>query len=324
MTTALVTGGAGFIGSHLCERLLSLGRTVVVLDNLSTGRHGNIAHLERESRIRLYVDSVMNAMLTEQLVREADEVYHLASAVGVELIVSRPVYTIESIFGGTELVLRFCNRYRKPVLITSTSEVYGKSVNVPFREESDTVSGPTSRRRWAYACAKALDEFLALAYWTESQLPVRVVRLFNTVGPRQVGQYGMVVPRFVEAALAGKPLRVFGDGSQSRCFAHVADVVAGLTGLMECRAASGEVVNLGNDHELTIAQLAELVIAELGSSSRIEYIPYEQAYGPGFEDMQRRVPGLEKAARLIGYRPTRSITEIIRDMAESIGEENRT
>lgn len=318
MPSALVTGGAGFVGSHLCELLLQRGYDVVVIDNLSTGRYANIAALEPDARFRLYVDTVMNATLTEQLVRDADEVYHLASAVGVELIVSRPVHTIESIFGTTELILRFCNRYRKPCLITSTSEVYGKSTAVPFRETDDTVSGPTARRRWAYACAKALDEFLALAYFTESQLPVRIARLFNTVGPRQVGQYGMVVPRFIAAAKRNEPLRVFGDGTQSRCFGHVADVVQGLVGLMQVPASAGEVVNLGNEEELTIRQFADLVIETLQSKSTVEYVRYEDAYGPGFEDMQRRVPCLDKARRLIGFEPQRSVRQIILDTAAAM------
>jgi UDP-glucose 4-epimerase len=314
MNRVLITGGAGFVGSHLCEELLSDGSHVTVLDDLSTGRYANIASLEKHERFRLYVDSVLNRQLSEELVRDADQVYHLASAVGVELIVSKPVYTIESIFNATEVILRACNRYRKPVLITSTSEVYGKGTAIPFREDDDTISGPTSRRRWAYACAKGLDEFLALAHWYETQLPVRIARLFNTVGPRQTGQYGMVVPRFVEAALAGNPLRVFGDGKQSRCFGHVADVVEGLIRLMNCDKAVGQVVNLGNNEEITIADLAKKVKAATKSASEIELVPYEKAYGPGFEDMTRRVPCLDRAKQLIDFQPRRGIDQIISDV----------
>ncbi|MCL4191361.1 MAG: GDP-mannose 4,6-dehydratase [Thermoguttaceae bacterium] len=314
MKHALVTGGAGFIGSHLCERLLATGHKVSVLDDLSTGRYSNIEHLERNHNFHFYVDSVLNTALTEELIRASDQVYHLASAVGVEFIVARPVHTIESIVDGTEVVLRSCNRYRRPVLVTSTSEVYGKGAKIPFREEDDTVSGPTSRRRWAYACAKALDEFLSLAYWYESRLPVRIARLFNTVGPRQTGQYGMVVPRFVQAALAGKPVRVYGDGQQSRCFAHVQDIVDGLISLMNCRAAEGQVVNLGNEEEITIEDLARRIIDATGSSSLVEHVAYDDAYGPGFEDMQRRVPCLDKARELIGYKAVRGLSDIINDV----------
>lgn len=319
MNRILVTGGAGFIGSHLCERLLAEGSHVSALDDLSTGRYSNIAHLERHPHFRFYVDTVLNERLTEKLVRESDAVYHLASAVGVELIVARPVYTIQSIFNCTEVVLRCCNRYRKRVLITSTSEVYGKGTRIPFREDDDTLSGPSSRRRWAYACAKELDEFLALAHWYETKLPVRIVRLFNTVGPRQTGQYGMVVPRFVKASLSGEPLRVYGDGQQSRCFAHVADVVTGVVQIMNCERAEGQVTNLGNSEEITIEGLAQQVINLTKSRSKIIYVPYDQAYGPGFEDMQRRVPCLEKAWNLVQYKPTRSIRDIITDVVAELG-----
>lgn len=314
MNRVLVTGGAGFIGSHLCERLLADGHAVTVLDNLSTGRYANVAHLEKQPNFQLYVDSVLNESLAERLVHQCDAVYHLASAVGVELIVARPVHTIEAIVDVTEIVLRACSRYRKPALITSTSEVYGKGTSIPFREDDDTLSGPTSRRRWAYACAKALDEFLALAHWYETELPVRVVRLFNTVGPRQTGDYGMVVPRFVEAALAGEPLRVFGDGTQRRCFAHVLDVVDGLVRLMDCPQAAGQVVNLGTDEEVAIGDLARRVKEKTDSSSSIELVPYVKAYGPGFEDMARRVPSLEKIEELIGFRPERNLDRIVEDV----------
>ena len=310
----LVTGGAGFIGSHLCRALLQRGDRVVVLDDLSTGCYQNIEEIEDNDRLKLIVASVNDAAMVDRCVREADYVYHLASAVGVRLIIDQPVRTIESIVGGTRNVLASCACYRRPFLLTSTSEVYGKSVQVPFREEDDTVMGPTCKRRWSYACAKALDEFLSLAYWVESRLPVTIVRLFNTVGPRQTGQYGMVLPSFVMQALQGKPLTVFGDGTQSRCFTHVADVVEALIALRDCRAARGEVVNIGSDREVSIMALAELVKRMTGSASPIQVIPYEQAYGEGFDDMRRRVPCLEKAGRLIGYKPTRSLEQIVADV----------
>ena len=312
----LVTGGAGFIGSHLCRALLERGDRVVVLDDLSTGCYQNIEEVEDNDRLKLIVASVNDAAMVDRCVREADYVYHLASAVGVRLIIDQPVRTIESIVGGTRNVLASCACYRRPFLLTSTSEVYGKSVQTPFREEDDTVMGPTCKRRWSYACAKALDEFLALAHWVESRLPVTIVRLFNTVGPRQTGQYGMVLPNFVMQALQGKPLTVFGDGTQSRCFTHVADVVEALIALRECRAARGEVVNIGSDREVTIMALAELVKRMTGSASPIQVIPYDQAYGEGFDDMRRRVPCLEKAARLIGYKPVRTLEQIVADVID--------
>lgn len=320
----LVTGGAGFIGSHLCRTLLTEGHDVVVLDDLSTGTYQNLEGIEDGKRLRLIVDSVNNAALVDQCVREADYVYHLASAVGVRLIIDQPVHTIESIVGGTETVLKSCARYRRPFLLTSTSEVYGKGSKVPFTEDDDTVMGPTSTRRWSYACAKALDEFLALAYWVESRLPVTVVRLFNTVGPRQTGQYGMVIPSFVEQALAGKPITVFGDGTQSRCFAHVQDVVGALNALRGCRAAHGQVMNIGNDQEITIMDLARKVKEMTESASEIRLVPYAQAYGAGFDDMHRRVPNLAKVRGLIGYQPTRSLEDILRDViAEKRAKNNK-
>lgn len=312
----LVTGGAGFIGSHLCRLLLSSGHDVLVLDDLSTGRYENLEGLEDGRRLRLIVDSVNNAALVDHCVRESDCVYHLASAVGVRLIIEQPVRTIESIVGGTENVLKSCSRYRRPFLLTSTSEVYGKGSKVPFCEDDDTVMGPTSKRRWSYACAKGLDEFLALAYWVEARLPVVITRLFNTVGPRQTGQYGMVVPAFVRQALRGEPMTVFGDGQQSRCFAHVEDVVGALVRLQDCPAARGQVVNIGNNEEISIGALALRVKELTGSRSEIITIPYEQAYGEGFDDMQRRVPSLERAGALIGYHPARSLDAILRDVIE--------
>lgn len=310
----LITGGAGFIGSHLSDRLLSDGHEVTVIDDLSTGRYANIAHLEGNKNFQLIIDSVLHTELMERLVRESDRVYHMASAVGVRLIMEQPVKTIETIFHGTDAVLKFCSRYRKRVLIPSTSEVYGKGASIPFREEDDLLTGSTDKHRWAYACAKTLDEFLALAHWKETQLPVVVTRLFNTVGPRQTGQYGMVVPRFVHAALENEEIIVHGDGEQSRCFGHVADVVDGLVKLLDNPACFGQVINLGNSEECTILNLAKRAIALTDSTSEIRFVSYEEAYGDGFEDMQRRVPSLDKAQRLINYQPTRTLDNIINDV----------
>src|SRR5678815_5523295 len=310
----LITGGAGFVGSHLADKLISQGHEITVIDDLSTGRYSNVAHLEDTERFRLIIDTVLNEKLMEELIRETDHVYHMASAVGVKLIMERPVKTIETIFRGTDVVLGFCSRYRKRVLIPSTSEVYGKGASVPFKEDDDLLTGATDKHRWAYACAKTLDEFLALAHWKETRLPVVVVRLFNTVGPRQTGQYGMVVPRFVQAALRNEPIDVHGDGTQSRCFGHVADVVEGLTKLIENPACFGTVVNLGNDEEVSINALAKRAIDLTGSASEVRFVSYDEVYGAGFEDMQRRVPSLEKARNLIGYQPTRTLDDIINDV----------
>lgn len=321
MKKILITGGAGFVGSHLADKLINEGHQITVIDDLSTGRYQNVAHLEGQENFRLIIDTVLNDKLMEELIRETDRVFHMASAVGVRLIMEHPVKTIETIFRGTDVVLGFCSRYRKRVLVPSTSEVYGKGISVPFKEEDDLLTGSTDKHRWAYACAKTLDEFLALAHWKETRLAVAVVRLFNTVGPRQTGQYGMVVPNFVKAAIKGEPLIVHGDGSQSRCFGHVLDVIEGLTKVIETPECFGQVVNLGNAEEVTIKSLAEKAIAMTGSESKIKYIPYEEAYGEGFEDMQRRVPSLEKAKRLIGYQPTRTLEDIINDVAEQFREE---
>ena len=320
----LITGGAGFVGSHLADKLINEGHEITVIDDLSTGRYSNVEHLDGEKNFRLIIDTVLNEKLMEELIRETDRVYHMASAVGVKLIMEHPVKTIETIFRGTDVVLGFCSRYRKRVLIPSTSEVYGKGASIPFREEDDLLTGSTDKHRWAYACAKTLDEFLALAHWKETRLQVVVVRLFNTVGPRQTGQYGMVVPNFVKFALVNKPLYVHGDGSQSRCFGHVYDVVEGLTKAIETPECFGQVINLGNAEEVTIKGLAEKAIEMTGSSSEIRYIPYSEAYGEGFEDMQRRVPSLDKAKRLIGYQPTRTLETIINDVAEQFREELKT
>jgi UDP-glucose 4-epimerase len=320
----LITGGAGFVGSHLADKLFKEGHEITVIDDLSTGRYSNIEHLEGEKKFRLIIDTILNERLMEELVRESDRVYHMASAVGVKLIMEQPVKTIETIFHGTDVVLKFCSRYRTRVLIPSTSEVYGKGTSVPFTEENDILKGSTSKHRWAYACAKELDEFLALAHWKETRLPVVVIRLFNTVGPRQTGQYGMVVPNFIKAALKNEPIPIHGDGTQARCFGHVHDIVEGLTKALENSACFGQVMNLGNSEEVTIKQLAERVIEMTGSRSEIKYIPYEEAYGEGFEDMMRRVPNLEKAARLIGYQPTRTLENIINDVADQFREELKT
>lgn len=319
----LITGGAGFVGSHLADKLIGEGHEITVIDDLSTGRYSNVEHLEGKDNFRLIIDTVLNEKLMEELIRETDRVFHMASAVGVKLIMEHPVKTIETIFRGTDVVLGFCSRYRKRVLIPSTSEVYGKGATVPFREDDDLLTGATDKHRWAYACAKTLDEFLALAHWKETRLAVVVVRLFNTVGPRQTGQYGMVVPRFVNSAMRNEPIPVHGDGSQSRCFGHVLDVVEGLVKVLESPECFGQVINLGNDQETSIKELAERAIAMTGSRSEIQYIPYEEAYGEGFEDMRRRVPSLEKAARLIGYQPTRTLEDIINDVASQFQEELR-
>jgi UDP-glucose 4-epimerase len=308
---AFITGGAGFIGSHLAERLLQLGHEVRVLDNLSTGSIDNIAHLKKWRGFEYAVDSVTNEPLLAELIDHSDVVFHLAAAVGVKLIVEQPVHTIENNVHGTEVVLKHANKKKKLVVIASTSEVYGKSNDVPFSEESDLVMGPTPKHRWAYACSKAIDEFLALAYWKERKLPVIIVRFFNTVGPRQTGQYGMVIPNFVRQALAGEPITVFGDGSQSRAFTHVADVVEALLQLVQEPKAIGQVINIGNTQEITIAALAERVRELTASKSPIKIIPYDEAYESGFEDMPRRVPDLTKVNGLIGYNPKYSLDDIL-------------
>lgn len=307
----LITGGAGFIGSHLSDALLAAGHTVQVIDDLSTGSMQNIAHLKEHPRFRYVIDSVSNEQLLAELVDQADVVFHLAAAVGVKKIVEEPVSTIETNVHGTEVVLRQANKKKKLVVIASTSEVYGKSTAVPFTEEHDLVMGPTHKHRWAYACSKAIDEFLALAYHKEKKLPVIIVRLFNTVGPRQSGQYGMVIPNFVRQALLGHPITVHGDGTQSRSFTYVGDVVRALVALMQHPAAVGEVYNVGNGQEISIRGLAELVKAMTGSSSPIVTIPYDQAYEAGFEDMPRRVPDLTKIRAAIGYEPTVDLEGIL-------------
>jgi nucleoside-diphosphate-sugar epimerase len=310
----LITGGAGFVGSHLAERLLERGHGVHALDDLSTGSVENIRHLKDNPVFGYTIDSASNVSLVAELVDDADVVFHLAAAVGVELIVESPVRTIETNVHCTEIVLAQANKKKKPVLIASTSEVYGKSRDIPFNEAGDLTLGPTDKARWAYACSKAIDEFLALAYWRERKLPTVIVRLFNTVGPRQTGRYGMVIPRFVDQALAGKPLTVYGSGEQRRCFCHVHDVVEALIGVVESEEAFGRVFNVGSEEETTIADLARRVIELAGSSSEITHIPYEEAYEEGFEDMERRTPDISRINELIGWQPRRGLDETIGDV----------
>jgi len=299
----LVTGGAGFIGSHLCELLVHNGHTVVAIDNLSTGRLDNISHLLPMPGFLFVRETITNSLVLDRLTSEADIIIHLAAVVGVKLIVEDPVNTIVTNIMGTEAVLTTANRYGCKVMLASTSEVYGKGFKVPFNEEDDCVMGPTSHSRWAYATSKAIDEFLGLAYYRQFGLPVVVMRFFNTVGPRQTGRYGMVIPRFVRQALLNEPITVYGDGEQSRCFADVADIIDAINKLSSNPAAVGQVFNIGSTEEVTICELAELVIAATGSQSKVIYVPYEEAYAPGFEDMRRRVPDLEKVHQLIGYEP---------------------
>jgi UDP-glucose 4-epimerase len=313
---ALITGGAGFIGSHLSETLLDLGHQVLILDNLSTGSIDNIAHQKGRPGFEYFIDTVENEPLLAELIDRSDVVFHFAAAVGVKLIVEQPVHTIETNVHGTEVVLKHANKKKKLVVIASTSEVYGKSNNVPFREDSDLVMGPTTKHRWAYACSKAIDEFLALAYWKERKLPVIIVRFFNTVGPRQTGQYGMVIPNFVRQALAGEAITVFGDGKQARAFTHVTDVVGALVKLMVEPRAIGEVINIGNTEEITISALAERVRTLTGSRSAIKLIPYDEAYESGFEDMPRRLPDLSKIMQLIGYKTAYNLDAILEDVVE--------
>ena len=301
---ALITGGAGFIGSHLAEQLLNRGYEVTIIDNLVTGRFENIAHLEKRLGFHYAIEDIRNAAVMDRLVSECDVIFHLAAAVGVFSIVSNPIDTIEINVGGTEIVLKTARRYRRKVLIASTSEVYGKNEKIPFNEDDDRTLGATTKSRWSYAASKELDEFLALAYHKAANLPVVILRFFNTVGARQRGHYGMVVPRFVRWALRGEPLQVYGDGEQQRCFANVNDVVDAVIRLGEAENANGEVFNIGSNEEVSIRQLAERVIARTGSTSEIKLIPYDQAYEAGFEDMRRRVPDVSKIKRVTGWEPT--------------------
>lgn len=325
---ALITGGAGFIGSHLSEALLEKGYSVTVIDDLSTGRIENISHLVDHPRFRFAIDTVINEVVMDRLVSECDVIFHLAAAVGVELIVQDPVHVIETNVLGTHAVLKAANRYRKKVLIASTSEIYGKSNHVPFREEDDRLLGPTTKARWSYSTSKAVDEFLGLAYHQRLDLPVVIFRLFNTVGPRQTGQYGMVVSRFVEQALRGEPLTVYGDGQQTRCFCHVRDTVRAIIGLAQCPEAGGQVFNIGSTEEVSILELAHRIIRLLRTPDLkhfnladdmgpISLVPYDQAYPKGFEDMQRRVPDISKVNEAIGWAPEHSLDEILTELITS-------
>lgn len=307
----LITGGAGFIGSHLAERLLEKGEHVVLLDNLSTGSMENIRHLKGSDRLDYHLDGIENRQILAELVDDADVIVHLAAAVGVKLIVESPVRTIETNVNGTQMILEAASKKKKLVLIASTSEVYGKNTNVPFHEDADLVLGATTKGRWSYAASKALDEFLALSYWKEKKQPVIVVRFFNTVGPRQTGRYGMVLPNFVKCALDGDPIEVYGNGQQSRCFCDVRDTVEALLRLIPLDSAVGEVINIGNTEEVTIENLAKIVKHRTASSSPIQFVPYDKAYEPGFEDMMRRVPSIEKLRTLTGFRPQTSLADII-------------
>jgi UDP-glucose 4-epimerase len=312
MVRALITGGAGFIGSHLSEQLLNHGYEVTIIDNLSTGRFKNIEHLTSHPKFRYAIEDIRNVNVIDRLVSECDLIIHLAAAVGVKNIIDNPINTIEVNIGGTETVLKTARRYRRRTLIASTSEVYGKGVTFPFREDDDTLSGPTLRSRWSYAASKAVDEFLAFAYYQEVGLPVTLFRLFNTVGPRQIGQYGMVVPRFVKWALANETIQVYGDGQQQRCFGNVYDVVQAIQGLAESDDTIGELYNIGSNEEVSIKQLAERVRERANSTSEIQMIPYEEAYAsPGFEDFRRRVPSIEKINAAIGWQPSTSLDQTI-------------
>ena len=317
MGSALITGGAGFIGSHLSELLLDQGTEVFVLDDLSTGSERNVAHLRERRDFHLIVDSVLKSSVVNELVHRCDVVYHLAAAVGVRLIVEEPVHTLVTNIQGTENVLDHCNRFGKRVLVASTSEVYGdRREPEALSEESKRMYGPTTARRWAYAESKALDEFLALAYHQERGLDCVIVRLFNTVGPRQSGQYGMVIPRFVQSALAGRPLEIHGDGSQTRCFCHVQDTIRALAGLMDARDISGQIFNVGSTERVTINELAQRVLMLTGSSSTTVPVPYDEVYGQGIEDMLHRQPAIEKVSGAIGWGPTRSLDEILSDVVQ--------
>ena len=313
---SLITGGAGFIGSHLAEELITQGHSVVAIDDLSTGRLENIGHLKSNPEFEFILGTIKDEILMAELISHCDTVFHLAAAVGVRLIIDRPVDTIETNIMGTEVVLKLANRRKRKVIITSTSEVYGKNDQVPFKETDDSVYGPTVKSRWSYACSKAIDEFLALAYYHEKKLPVVIVRLFNTIGARQTGEYGMVVPTFVKQALAGRPITVFGDGLQSRCFTNVKDVVSAMIKLAELPEAVGEVYNIGSDEVIMIKDLACRIKEMCGSKSDVQYIAYDDAFERGFEDMYRRIPDLDKIGSAIGYRPRISLEQSIQEIIE--------
>lgn len=317
----LITGGAGFVGSHLSEYLLRHGHQVTVIDNLSTGRFANIEGIANHRNFRYAIEDIRNIHVIDRLVSECDVIVHLAAMVGVEKIINEPINTIEVNIGGTETLLKTARRYRRKILIASTSEVYGKGVSFPFREDDDSLLGPTSKNRWSYAASKMVDEFLALAYYHETGLPVVLFRLFNTVGPRQSGQYGMVLPRFVQAALLNRPIQVYGDGEQQRCFGNVSDVVDAIYRLMQTEAAVGELFNIGSSEEISIRALAERVRDHADSASEIVMVPYDQAYAPGFEDFRRRVPSIEKIERITGWRPTTSLDDTIKQVIAYYQEE---
>jgi len=312
----LITGGAGFIGSHLADQLLEEGHQIVIIDDLSTGCYENVAHLDCSHQLNLIVDTVNNPRLVDDIVQEVDGVFHLASAVGVNLVIEQPVRSLECIINGTQAVMRACKRFRRPMLITSSSEVYGKGNKVPFHEDDDRVMGPTNKLRWGYAGAKAIDEFLALANWHQSRFPVVITRLFNTVGPRQTGRYGMVVPRFIRQGLRGDPITVYGHGDQTRCFGHVKDVVKALTRLLALPEARGQVFNVGSDDEVSVLELAKMVQRQTGNRSEIVFLPYLKAYGENFDDMERRVPDLSKVRKLLGYEATYDLEAILQDVIE--------
>lgn len=307
----LITGGAGFIGSNLADKLIHTGHTVSILDNLSTGKLSNISHLVTNPNFNYTIDTILKESVLERLIKECDQIYHLAAAVGVKYIIDNPLLSLQTNIEGTENVLEFANKYKKKVLLASTSEIYGKSNKVPFKEEDDRILGSTHISRWSYSSAKAIDEFLALAYYREKKLPVVIVRCFNTVGPRQSGQYGMVLPKFVKNALLNHPLTIYGDGKQSRCFADVEDVAAGMIKLMAEKKAEGQVFNIGSTEEITIEELAQKIKKMVNSKSKIEYLKYEDAYEEGFEDMQRRVPDLTKIKEMIGYEVSHSLDSIL-------------
>jgi nucleoside-diphosphate-sugar epimerase len=319
----LITGGAGFIGSHLAEELLRRGEEVFVVDDLSTGSIDNIRHLKTHDRFHYVVDTCANVQLMAELVDTCDRIFHLAAAVGVKLIVESPVRTIETNVHLTEVMLTLANKKKRPILVASTSEVYGKSDQLPFREDGDLVLGATNKGRWSYACSKAIDEFLAIAYWKEKRLPSVIVRLFNTVGPRQTGQYGMVIPSFVRQALAGEPITVFGDGKQSRCFTHVSDVVRALISVMENERCYGQVYNVGSGGEISIVDLAGQIREMCGSRSEIVFIPYDKAYEEGFEDMPRRIPDISKIHAATDWKPTIPLVQILSDVISSIRKDRR-
>lgn len=312
----LITGGAGFIGSHLSDAYLERGDEVFVIDDLSTGTIENIQHLKQNPRFHYTIESVHNQPVTAELVDQCDVIFHLAAAVGVKLIVESPVRTIETNVRGTEVILELANKKKKRVLVASTSEVYGLSSDVPFREDGNLVMGATTKGRWSYACSKAIDEFLALAYWREKKLPTTIVRLFNTVGPRQTGRYGMVIPTFVKQALSGRPITVYGDGSQTRCFGYVGDVVEALVKLMDHSDAVGQVFNIGSDEEVSILELAKRIKQLTKSDSEVVFVPYDEAYEEGFEDMPRRIPDTAKIRELVGFKPRRNLDAILKSVID--------